>query len=246
MNNILAKQNRQVLEQYAWSNVLIALDYDGTLAPIVERPESAAMRPLTRELLTAVSQRYPCIVICGRAQSDALRRLRGIGLREVIGNHGIEPWHATRRMSEQVQRWHSMLTPFLNAHKGVVIENKSFSISVHYRQSREKKKARAAILEAASFLGDVRILGGKEVLNILPKDAPHKGIALERARERLSCDTAIFVGDDESDEDVFGLDQPGRLLSIRVGAKSSSMASYYIRSQADIDVILDALVGLRR
>jgi trehalose-phosphatase len=96
------------------------------------------------------------------------------------------------------------LSPF----KGVRIENKTFSVAVHYRRSREKKKARAAILEAAAALGPIRVIGGKQVVNILPEGAPHKGIALERERHRLRRDTAIYVGDDETDEDVFGLDQP--------------------------------------
>ena len=110
--------------------------------------------------------------------------------------------------------------------QGRRIEDKGFSIAVHYRQSREKKNALAAILEAAARLGNVRVIGGKQVVNILPDGAPHKGIALERERERLRCDTAIYVGDDETDEDVFALDQPGRLLAIRVGAASASQAPY--------------------
>ena len=74
-------------------------------------------------------------------------------------------------------------------------------------------------------LGPVRLVGGKHVVNLLPAGAPHKGLALERARARLGCDTAIYVGDDETDEDVFALDQPGRLLAIRVGRKPSSSAA---------------------
>jgi trehalose 6-phosphate phosphatase len=95
-------------------------------------------------------------------------------------------------------------------------------------------------------LGDVRVIGGKQVVNVLPKGAPHKGLALERELERLRCDTAIYVGDDETDEDVFALDRPGRLLMIRVGAKRSSSAAYYIRSQEAIEELLEALVGARR
>jgi trehalose 6-phosphate phosphatase len=128
----------------------------------------------------------------------------------------------------------------------VHIEDKIFSLAVHYRQSREKKKARAAILRAAAALGEVRIIGGKQVVNILPDGAPHKGIALERERERLRCDTAIYVGDDETDEDVFALDQPGRLLTIRVGAKRASAATYYISRQTTIDELLRTLIDLRR
>ena len=76
--------------------------------------------------------------------------------------------------------------------------------------------------------------------------APHKGIALERERERLGCDTALYVGDDETDEDVFSLDRPGRLLTIRVGAKRTSAASYYILDQRVIDVLLGRLLETRQ
>ena len=78
----------------------------------------------------------------------------------------------------------------------------------------------------------MRIIGGKLTVNFLVPDAPHKGLALERERAHFACDTVIYVGDDETDEDVFQLDRPGQLLSIRVGLKRSSAAPYYIRHQA--------------
>jgi trehalose 6-phosphate phosphatase len=126
-----------------------------------------------------------------------------------------------------------------------VIEDKGLSLAVHYRRSRQKKKARARLLAAAARLRDVRLVGGKQVLNLLPAEAPHKGLALERARARLRCDTALYVGDDETDEDVFALDQPGQLLTIRVGRKTSSSADYYVRTQAEVDRLLRVLLALR-
>jgi trehalose 6-phosphate phosphatase len=84
------------------------------------------------------------------------------------------------------------------------------------------------------------------VVNLLPPGAPHKGVALERARRQLGCDTALYVGDDETDEDVFGLDQPGQLLGIRVGRREASRASYFVRDQRRVDDLLRALVALRR
>jgi trehalose 6-phosphate phosphatase len=147
---------------------------------------------------------------------------------------------------KEVERWAPILSRRLSGFKGVRIENKTFSIAVHYRRSREKKKALAAILEAAGALGSVRVIGGKQVVNILPDGAPHKGIALERERDRLRLDTAIYVGDDETDEDVFGLDRPGRLLTVRVGPRRSSQASYYVRSQTAIDELLAVFVSLRQ
>jgi trehalose 6-phosphate phosphatase len=127
----------------------------------------------------------------------------------------------------------------------VFVEDKGFSVSVHYRQARERVAARRAILKVAQSLPDVRIVGGKLVVNLLVPDAPHKGLALERERARFACDTVVYVGDDETDEDVFQLDRPGRLLSIRVGQKRSSAASYYIRNQAEIDRLLETLIALR-
>jgi trehalose 6-phosphate phosphatase len=246
MKDILSRAGREVLQQFAWSNVLVAFDYDGTLAPIVRDPDQAEMRGTTRLLLGEVASLYPCIVVSGRAQPDARRWLRGIRLQRVVGNHGIEPWQATQPLMQEVTRWAPLLSRRLSSFKGVRIENKTFSVAVHYRRSREKKKARAAILEAAAALGPIRVIGGKQVVNILPEGAPHKGIALERERDRLRRDTAIYVGDDETDEDVFGLDQPGRLLTVRVGPRRASQASYYVRSQAAIDEFLGVLLSLRQ
>lgn len=242
MRHILARANREVLQQFACSRVLLAFDYDGTLAPIVADPEAAAMRPSTRGLLTEVARRYPCVVISGRARADARRKLGGVGAVEVIGNHGIEPWQSSRESLLAVRRWQPLLTRRLASVQGVVIEDKVYSVAVHYRLSREKKKARAAIRQAAADLGAVRLIRGKLVVNILPVDAPHKGIALEKARARFGCDTAVYVGDDETDEDVFALDQPGRLLTIRVGEKRDSQAAYFLRNQAEIDRLLRALL----
>ncbi|MBI5507722.1 MAG: trehalose-phosphatase [Deltaproteobacteria bacterium] len=225
--------------------MLLAFDYDGTLAPIVTDPAKAVMRPRTRALLDTLTERYPCVVISGRSQADAKRLLRGIGLAEVIGNHGIEPWSISRRMARETDSWRPVLEKHFAAFPGVHVENKDYSLAVHYRRSRAKKKARAEIRRVATALGRVRLIGGKQVVNILPPDAPHKGMALERERERLRCDTAIYVGDDTTDEDVFALDQPGQLLTIRVGAKSSSAAVYYLRNQRDIDRLLQKLLDLR-
>ncbi len=246
MKDILSRDGREVLQQFAWSNVLVAFDYDGTLAPIVDDPEQALMRAATRELLQALTKSYPVVVISGRAQGDALRKMRGVGVLEVIGNHGIEPRHSAERHIAEVQRWLPTLYRCVAPFRGVMIEDKIYSVAVHYRQARQKKRARAAILAAAAELGPSRWIGGKQVVNILPIGAPHKGIALASERDRLCCDTAIYVGDDETDEDVFGLDQPGRLLTVRVGRKLGSQASYCVRSQAAIDDFLAVLLSLRQ
>ena len=246
MSNILARVNRDLLEQFAWSNVLLAFDFDGTLAPIVSDPARAAMRRRTRDLLCEASRLYPVAILSGRAQPDVLDRMRGVPVGAVVGNHGAEPSRSSSRLALTVRQWLPALRSQLGELKGVIIEDKRFSLAIHYRHSRGKKAVRAEIAAALAALDGVRVIPGKEVVNLLPVGAPHKGVALERERARFSCDTAIYVGDDDTDEDVFALDQPGRLLSIRVGFKRDSAARYHVESQRGIDDLLRALLVLRR
>jgi trehalose 6-phosphate phosphatase len=245
MRDIFTRQSRAVLERFARSSVLLAFDYDGTLAPIVPNPARARMRRRTRALLESLTALYPVVIISGRAQSDALKRLRPIPVDEVVGNHGIEPWHADESLTVRVARWLPILEARLGRHAGLVVEQKRYSIAVHYRGARGRQAARAVILETAESLRDARVIGGKLVVNILPKDAANKGLALERERQRLRCDTAIYVGDDDTDEDVFALDRPGQLLGIRVGRRVKSAAEYYLRSQSAMDDLLRILLQLR-
>lgn len=245
MTYLFSRTSRDILEVFAWSNVLLAFDYDGTLAPLVGSPARAAMRQTTRRLLVRASRLYPCVVITGRAQSDALQRLRRIEVCRVVGNHGAEPALNARAMRRQVLRWMPALKAGLADLQGVTIEDKGLSLAVHYRAARARSRARRAVWSTARSLSDARLVGGKLVVNIVVPEAPHKGLALERERSHFACDTVIYIGDDETDEDVFALDRPGQLLSIRVGRKRASAAPYYIRNQKEIDRLLAALIALR-
>jgi trehalose 6-phosphate phosphatase len=245
MTDILALRNQPVLERCTSSNLVVAFDYDGTLAPIVSAPDRAHMRPATRLLLKDVARRYPCVVISGRSRDDLVNRLRDIPLVHVSGNHGLEPWAEDPRYIRQAQRWVQQLTPRLAPHRGIVIENKTYSISIHYRAARDKQLALSAIDEAARDLRGARRIGGRMVVNFIPKGAPTKGKALERACRLLVCDSALYVGDDETDEDVFRALDRERLVGIRVGAAPNSRASYCIKHQGEIDGLLRRLVALR-
>ncbi len=246
MKYVLARGNREILERFAWSKVMLALDYDGTLAPIVRDPFRARMRSRTHELLKHVAYLYPCVIISGRARRDILRFLRGIKARKVVGSHGMDLFKSSERYRGEVRRWRRCLEKLLAGQQGVWIEDKRFSLSIHYRRSRRKKDAVAAIRRALRDLDGFRLIGGKQVMNLLPDGAPHKGLAIEKLRGRLHCDTAIYLGDDQNDEDVFALEQPGWLLAIRVGMWRHSRASYFIKNQKEIDRVLRLLLKFRK
>jgi trehalose 6-phosphate phosphatase len=243
--NILSQENRALLKRFARSNVILAFDYDGTLSPIVSDPIRATMRPTTRRLLGQLAGCCPCVVISGRARADIEKHLRTIRVHGIVGNHGVEPWQATDRLERRVRRWLAILQTRLGSLHGVKTENKTYSIAIHYRQARQKGKTLAMILRASALLGAARVMGGKQAVNILPRGAPNKGTALERERMRLGCDTAIYVGDDDTDEDAFQAGPPSRLLAIRIGAKAHTSAAFFLRRQTDIDRFLRALLSVR-
>lgn len=246
MPHILAKRHAPALAAFATGNVLAAFDYDGTLAPIAPDPEAAPMRQRTRRLLKVVADLYPCVVISGRRRDDLARCLDGIVVAHLAGNHGAEPWgkkpiHATR-----VRQWRSRLEQQLSQFRGIVIEDKKYSLTIHFRHARAKRSAMAAIDAAVGALRGARAIPGKETVNLLPRGAVNKGHALERARRLLGCDLMIYVGDDDTDEDAFVHARSGRMMGIRVGQLRRSRATYYLKDQREIDALLLRLISLRR
>src|SRR4029078_1365576 len=107
---------------------------------------------------------------------------------------------------------------------------KRYTLAVHYRAARHKREARAAIERAVAGLPRaMRVIAGKLGRNIVRVGARNKGDVLLELRDREAADVALYVGDDITDEDVFMLDLPGRLLSIRIGKAARSAARYYLR-----------------
>ena len=241
MEYLLSKANRAILARHLAANVALVFDFDGTLAPIVREPDAAAMRAGTRALLRKLALRFPCAVISGRARADVARRLGSTGIEWVVGNHGAEwGWAPLDGISVEalVAEWHQALVGALGRLSGVELEDKRYSLAIHYRKSRAKKRALEKIAAAVAVLPEARVRRGKEVVNVVPRGAPHKGIALQQVRALLRCDTALYVGDDTTDEDVFALDEPGQLVTARIGASAESQAAYYLESQREIDVLL--------
>jgi trehalose 6-phosphate phosphatase len=245
MIHILAKRHVHTLAEFASSNVLLAFDFDGTLAPIVSDPSAARLRPATRRLLASVAARYPSVVISGRARHDLAKRVGGIPVFHLSGNHGLEPWGQTAGYARRVHVWVRRLREWLAPYAGVVVEDKTYSVTIHYRNAAHTLRTIAAIDAAVRRLRGARSLGGKDAISLVPVGAPTKGAALERARRLLACDTAVYVGDDQTDEDAFSAARPDRLLGIRIGALRGSRARYYLRRQTEIDSLLRALLVFR-
>lgn len=231
-----------VLERVAGSDALLAFDFDGTLAPIVEEPSAAAMRSKTRHLLAETARLYPCAVVSGRPEEDVLRLLDGVTVWYVIGNRALHPPQDAERWRRQVERWIPTLSARLAKVDGVVLEDKSVSVALHYRKASNHERAHAAILEAVKRLDTApRIIDGNNVVNLVPPDGPNKGTAIARLRQQIGCASVLYVGDDRSDEDVFELEG---VTGVRVG-EAESRAGFFVRGQDDVDELLERLIALR-
>ncbi len=238
------------LDAIVQPGMLCVFDFDGTLAPIVEQPDQARLPADVRERLLTLQRLVPVAILTGRALSDIATRV-DFDVDFMVGNHGLEglPNSQQRRMGfERVcTAWHAQLTAAFADHArfdpALLMEDKAISLSVHYRHATDPMSAQKALTELfASLSPPPRIIAGKYVFNLLPQGAGDKGTAFDELMHISAAPSAIYVGDDVTDEDVFQL-RRSDLLSIRIGSHVDSAAQFTLTSYADILTLLDELIA---
>lgn len=242
--DILSRRARARLERFLAPGTLYVFDFDGTLAPIVRRPGTARMRRSTHARLIALSRRAPCALVTGRALRDVRPRVRGVRWAALVGNHGLEARPALAPLADvgrRVGRWRRALEDALAEIPGVEIEDKRYSLSVHYRKARDKERVKRKIFRAARALAGARLVGGKQVLNVTVRGALDKGKCVRLLRRKLGCRRAVYLGDDVTDQDVFRLRAPW-LLDVRVGKAPGVSARFSLGTQREVDAFLDTLL----
>ncbi|MBD3236346.1 MAG: trehalose-phosphatase [Candidatus Eisenbacteria bacterium] len=195
-----------------------ALDYDGTLTPIVSRPEDAHLDTATREVLGRLAARLPVVVISGRDLADVRERVALDGI-HYAGSHGFEIVGPDGGRFEQPEALE--ILPRLDAVErrlreacadleGVQVERKRFSVAVHVRRADEGTTERAAglVRDVGDEESRLRLSHGHEVYDLQPDLEWDKGHALRRILDELgegapSPLPAFYIGDDTTDEDAF-------------------------------------------
>jgi trehalose 6-phosphate phosphatase len=191
----------------------ILLDVDGTLAPIVPRPEDAHVPDETRRELARLAGRYALVAaVSGRPRAE-VEGMLGVDGVAIVGEHGLE-------LAPDAGRWASTIAAFAS---GVdwPAERKPLSVSFHFRRADDEDAARAyleRVAEAAAREGLVP-RWGRKVLEVRPPVAADKGTAVRALVARAGVDRALYAGDDTTDVDAFGgLD--GLELAVRVAVDS--------------------------
>ena len=245
MKPLLSADGAAVIDDIARDRTLLAFDFDGTLAPIVDDRSQARVREETVALLRATALLYPCAVISGRSRGDVAARVADVPLTAVIGNHGAEPGLGPldRTLLAEVRAWADELRRTLAGAEGIEIEDKRFSIALHYRQAASWRDAEQRILAAIARLEGAAAFGGHAVVNVVPARAPTKGDALRTLCARTGAKLAVYVGDDRTDEEAFRSEVVA--ISIRVGECGDSAAQYFLPDQAQVDELLRQLIAAR-
>lgn len=192
----------------------IFLDYDGTLTPIVDRPDLAVLDGSVREHIARLARCCPVAIVSGRDLDDVARL---VGLPDLVfaGSHGFDirgPGVRAQIGAEclpALDAAEERLRRDLAAVAGVLVERKRFAIAVHTRlvDPAAKPTVSGAVRAAAEADAGLRMTGGKEIHELRPDLPWNKGMAVLSLLERLGLTgpdvLPVYVGDDETDEDAF-------------------------------------------
>lgn len=262
--DLLAPAGLALLRETIAGRALLAFDFDGTLAEIVEEPDRARLDDRARVLLARLVLRHPVAIVSGRGLEDLRWR---IGLPEValVGGHGSE-WpidaspaftpgsgeHGSAEQADAVAAWGRQLPAALaTLGPGIRLETKRLSLTVHFRASADPVFAEARIAAIASTLKPrPDLIGGKFVWNLMPPGAGTKYEAMALLRERTGAVPVLFVGDDTTDEIVFAR-APADWLTVRVldalpgeGDPGVTRARAFVRRVDGVVALLEQLLHL--
>lgn len=236
--------------------VYVFLDFDGTLTPIVERPEWAVLAPHVRRSIARLAEVADVAVVSGRAL-EQLIPLIALDTIAYAGSHGLEVQRADGRRtrhgdpdgySDDVLNAAALLQQRLAREPGVMIERKPFSVAVHYPHDTKVVESlfRARVRTLCAEFTRLEVLTGKHVLEFRPRSGWHKGSAIELLlSECLEPRAApVVLGDDLTDEDGFRAVEH-RGYGIRVGAEPEwrTAARYSLQTPADVHEWIELLTA---
>jgi len=208
----------------------IVLDVDGTLAPIVRRPDAARVPDEARREVKRLVGRYALVAcVSGRTGEDA-RRLVGVDGVRYVGSHGLE-------LAPDADRWRDEIRTFASSVEWPV-EDKGLTVSFHYREAENKEEALKYLEGVADRAREAGLVPrfGRKVLEIRPPVEADKGTAVTQLLEDAGLGRALYAGDDTTDLDAFrALD--GLEVGVRVAVSSDEAPSELVDAA---DVVVDS------
>ena len=206
----------------------VLLDVDGTLAPIVARPELAEVPEETRAELRRLVERYAVVACVSGRSGEEAQRLVGVEGVVYVGVHGLE-------LAPEAERWRKALRPFAQL-DWPWLEDKGLTVALHWREAADGQAARAELDRVAERAEEAGLEArwGRKVLELRPPVEADKGTAVRALLEERGLRRALYAGDDTTDLDAFrGLD--GLEFAVRIAVVSAE-APPGLREAADLVV----------
>jgi trehalose 6-phosphate phosphatase len=255
------ERGEEVEERLGGKPPAVFLDYDGTLTPIVDRPEDAIISESMREAVEDLAKRCTVCVVSGRDRK-VVQELMGVDDLVVAGSHGFDIWSPEEGRIEHdagsgsggaLDEAKARLEREVGSIEGALIEEKSVSVAVHYRLVPEAERSRIkSVVDAllADHPDELKVTPGKMVYEVQPKIDWDKGKAVLYLLEVLNLEgdaTPMYLGDDVTDEDAFRALE-GRGVGVFVGhaddpevAGRTTSADYVLHTFEEVERFLDAL-----
>jgi len=230
--------------------LLVALDFDGVLAPIVNVPSDARPLPASAAALGSLATLPETTValLSGRGLAD-LAAVSGFGSPiRLIGSHGGEFDDGGAVLDddqrERLDRLGAELRELVAGEPGVTLEDKPAGIAVHVRNAAPDVGARVldAVRAGPAAWPGIEATPGKAVLDLAVLEV-NKGLALDVLRDRLKPDAVLFAGDDVTDETAFARLRPGD-VGVKVGPGETA-AEYRVPGPPEIGALLEELLAAR-
>ena len=236
--------------------IVFFLDYDGTLTPIVSRRELAVISSQMQDTVKKLSQKYTTAIVSGRMRED-VEKLVGIQGLIYAGNHGFDiKGRGVSMVQSQAKETIPLVSKIieklkkeLSNLKGLIIEEKKFSVAVHYRLAEKKEVPRIKTLvgELIQENKSLRLMEGKKVFEILPAIDWDKGKAVRWVMNALGINwenfSIVYIGDDTTDEDAFRVVST-RGTSILVSEKSKvSAADFVLSSPKQVEELFERILA---
>ncbi|RJG04839.1 trehalose-phosphatase [Noviherbaspirillum cavernae] len=241
------------LDELVRPGMLCAFDFDGTLAPIAREPHGVLVPAAVARRLAHLADHAAIAIVTGRAVDDVRPRL-DFPASFIVGNHGLEGVPGrdvpADHFAARCAQWERSLPLALRQHgivdPGIHVENKGCSLSLHYRLAREREALEPRLADICrSLQPSAHVIEGKFVFNLLPVNGINKGEALNRLIEASGARSAIYVGDDTTDEDVFRLRRTD-VLSVRIEPDERSAAEFHLHHRLGMIQLLDELTHRMR
>ena len=252
----LSRELVGALNEFArFKRILVALDFDGTLAPEVDDPEKARAIPEAREAVLRLLElpNTRVAMVSGRAMAslEAVTDLPDNTL--LVGSHGVEirldneddhvPLDAAEK--KRVKALHDVLGEVADSFDQVWLEHKPLGFALHTRLATEHNSRVAhlvALSEAQAEIDDLKIRAGKNVLEFSIRSTT-KGEAVEHLRGYTDADAVFYAGDDVTDEDAFATLQPHD-IGLKSGA-GDTIAAYRVAGPLQVAQVLALLADYR-